>query len=151
MNSNSTDALRITHHIVLGIDKARSDDIAIDEAYEQLKLQIAVNTGGVTAFKSDGIWFRGYELGDRSGGIEHDIALNFLVTLKMEEELYGLWDNIKTDIRRIVQIYNLGCEHIHCTAWWSQARHFRADCVAISNCNINTDKHQNTEGKNYAP
>jgi len=147
MTINPVETMRVMHHIAIGVNEEQVDHSTVDQAYAYLKEVIARHSGGLTSFKSDGVWFPEYELGNLSGDVEHNVTFNFIVTLSMEEELYGVWDQIKISIADGVKKYDLGCEHIHCTAWWSQARHFRTDTVALSNDNC-PDSKPNTSADN---
>ena len=140
MTDTPNQALRIVHHIVIGVDRSCADHHIMDGAYDALKEGITRLSGGLVAFITDGTWTAGSETGDYlSGPVEQDIALNFIVTLTYDEENSGAWEAVKHVIAKTVQAHSLKCHHIHVAIWAAQAGHFHVCDVIPANDNAPVD------------
>ncbi len=151
MTNNPIEELRMLHHIVIGADRNKTDYDAIENVYETLKESITRQSGGTVAFITDGTWTVNSESGDYLiGPVEHDIALNFLVTLTYEEVFAGVWENIKVLIADVIKTHNLGCEHIHVAMSVVQAKHFNVLDAETTNDNQINNSNDNSSDDGQA-
>lgn len=123
MDKSHADGLRIVHHIVIGVNRNHIPIYKIDDAFEQLKIDLTRFTGGVTAFLADGTWTKNAQQDDYSGKIEQDIAANFIITLTPENN-DQLWPVISNTIKETIEDFDLGCQHIHVASWTATSNIF---------------------------
>jgi len=150
MTDNATKELRLIHHIVIGADRNQVDHYALSEAYDTLKEGITRHSGGTVALITDGTWTINAEAGDYlSNPVEHDIALNFIVTLTYEEVFAGTWEAIKQLIAKTVKAHKLPCHHIHVAMWIGAAKHFHV-CDVDDSLNASNDNDLDDDGQEVA-
>jgi len=140
MNQIPKSELRHVDHIAVGVDRSKFSYEQIDKSYQDIKIGITRLAGGVVAFLSDGTWTAGSQAGCYSSPIEHNTALNFIVTLTWNEQASGIWESIKIKIADVVREHDLNCCNIHVVSWDAQPMHFHVQDVVASNDNTsNTD------------